>query len=193
MKNKEKFANEIAELACDGSPFAVENGIPVRCQHCERCDFYNAASSRNCYQARREWGEAEYAEVDWSKVAVNTLIFVRDFKDDKWFPRYFCKYEEGRIYAWDDGLTSWTTKQFCEWDEAKLQEVDPVDVDWANIPVDTPILVRDSANSSWNRRHFCKYEEGRIYAWDAGFTSRTVDSGYTSRSIKCWKQAKLAF
>ena len=199
MKNKEKYANEIAELACEGSPFAVENGVPVQCQHCEKCDLYDAASSGNCNQARREWGEAEYVnpapepEIDWSEVTVNTPILVK--YDHKWIPRHFCKYEDGVIYAWYSGRTSWTTERFCKWDEVKLQKIDPVIVDWANVPIDTPIFVRNYDSEPWKKRHFCKYEDGMIYAWESEYTSvsRSLEDPDDPMPSSSWKQAKLAF
>lgn len=201
MKNKEKFANEIAELACEGFPFAVENGVPVRCQHCERCDLYDAVGSGNCNQARRGWGEAEYVEpapepeIDWSKVTVNTPILVKNNLDDKWIPRYFAKYQNGKVYAWDDGRTSWTTERFCKWDEVKLQKIDPVIVDWANVPIDTPIFVRSGDDKPWLKRHFCRYEDGVIYAWESGCASasQSIENPDDPMSSSSWKQAKLAF
>lgn len=199
MKNKEKFAEEIAELACDGIPFAVENGEPVPCRCClfENCDLYNLIGFISCNQARREWGEAEYVkpapELDWSKVTVNTPILVKDHLDDEWLPRYFCKYENDIIYAWDDGLTSWTTDQFCKWKKAKLQEIDPVSVDWANVPIDTPIFVRSGDDKPWFKRHFCRYEDGMVYAWNSGYTSRSIENPDDPMLSSSWKQAKLAF
>lgn len=37
--------------------------------------------------------------VDWSKVAVDTPILVRDNIFSKWAKRYFAKYENGRVYS----------------------------------------------------------------------------------------------
>ena len=89
MLNKEKYAKEIVELVCDGYSFAVENGRPVRCHYCVKCDFYHPTDASlpvNCTQARREWGEKEYVEpsVDWSKVPVDTPILVRDCENYPW-------------------------------------------------------------------------------------------------------------
>lgn len=58
--------------------------------------------------------------IDWTKVPVDTPILVKDYNDGAWIEGYFCKYENGRIYAWGDGKTSWTTKSIDGWDQARL-------------------------------------------------------------------------
>ena len=55
------------------------------------------------------------------------------------------------------------------------------------MPVDTPILVRDSKKTRWVKRYFAKYENGDVYAWNSGKTSWSSD-GNTS----FWHMAKLA-
>lgn len=61
--------------------------------------------------------------VDWKNVEVDTPIFVK-MKDDKvWKCRYFSKYENGKVYAWADGKTSWSNRVCDEpscWEIAKL-------------------------------------------------------------------------
>lgn len=70
---------------------------------------------------------AEYlGVVDWSKVAVDTPILVKDDCDDKWEKAYFAKYEDEMIYAWNDGKTSFSARNKDDtfiWDRAKLAEV----------------------------------------------------------------------
>lgn len=64
--------------------------------------------------------------VDWSKVAVDTPILVKDDYDDKWEKAYFAKYEDEMIYAWDNGRTSFSARNEEDtfiWDRAKLAEV----------------------------------------------------------------------
>lgn len=63
--------------------------------------------------------------VDWSKVEVDTPILVGN--DNKtWFKRYFARYEDGKVYAWLNGKTSWSSISefsFGNWKYAKLAEV----------------------------------------------------------------------
>ena len=54
-------------------------------------------------------------------------------------------------------------------------------VDWSKVPVDTKILVSNCINGTgevieWRKRYFAKYENGKIYAWNDGVTSFSVDS-----------------
>lgn len=70
---------------------------------------------------------AEYIGiVDWSKVPVDTPILVKDYCDNKWEKAYFAKYENGKIYTWMFGKTSFTSRgcgSMCSWEYAKLAEV----------------------------------------------------------------------
>lgn len=65
-------------------------------------------------------------KVDWSKVEVDTKVLVRDSKENNWKHRYFSKYEDGIIYAWNDGRTSFTSdySEMTEWKYAKLYKGD---------------------------------------------------------------------
>ena len=65
--------------------------------------------------------------VDWSKVPVDTKILVANFIGNDyeivWKKRYFAKYENGKIYAWCDGATSFSvdSDDLCtRWDFVKL-------------------------------------------------------------------------
>ena len=67
----------------------------------------------------------------------------------------------------------------------KAEYVEPP-VDWSKVPIDTPILVRDSENEKWIKRHFAKYEGGKVWAYRNGTTS------WTNNGIYCWTFEKLA-
>lgn len=61
MKNKEKYAKEIVEIACSGDALAVSKvtGKPISCRKisCEHCNCYNDFL---CEEKRlREWAESE--------------------------------------------------------------------------------------------------------------------------------------
>ena len=65
--------------------------------------------------------------VDWSKVSVDTKILVSDCINGageviEWKKRHFAKYENGKVYTWLDGKTSFTTKNNMSWIYAKLYE-----------------------------------------------------------------------
>ena len=65
----------------------------------------------------------EIVDVDWSKVSVDTKILVSEDGED-WYRRYFAKYENGRVYAFYDGATSFTgsNESLLGWKYAKLYE-----------------------------------------------------------------------
>ena len=107
MKNYEKYADEIREYKGDSictdfiEPYILKS-INAKCINtsCPKCHLY-----------RTIWLLEDYKEppVDWSKVEVDTPILVRQTKDGEWERRYFANYENGTVYAWQGGLTSWTT------------------------------------------------------------------------------------
>lgn len=61
MKNKEKYAKEIVEIACNGSRIAVMKGscriVPCDSIICNVCLF-----SDNCGKNIKDWAESEYIE-----------------------------------------------------------------------------------------------------------------------------------
>ena len=68
----------------------------------------------------------ELGIVDWSNVAVDTPILVRSIKEQEWGKRYFAFFEDGKVYAWIGGATSWSAdgnKDVLNWEYAKLAEV----------------------------------------------------------------------
>ena len=128
MTNKEKYADKIIELAIDEGALALKNGEPAPCAKikCEDCDYGKSDSCGGSEYKFREWLNSEYVEppVDWSKVAVDTPILVRDYKENEWIKRYFAKYENGIVYAWENGTTSWSvySNNITDWKFAKLAE-----------------------------------------------------------------------
>ena len=130
MTNKEKYGNKIIELAIDEGVLALKNGEPAPCAKikCEDCDYGKSDSCGSSEYKFREWLNSEYVEppVDWSKVAVDTPIFVRDSEEQAWRKRHFAKFENGIVYAWGNGATSWSALDVAEvildWKMAKLAE-----------------------------------------------------------------------
>lgn len=69
---------------------------------------------------------------------------------------------------------------------ADAEYIEPEEIDWTKVPVNTPILVKGLINDTWAKRHFAKYEGGRVCAWEDGKTS------YTTDKTTFWCYAKLA-
>ena len=129
MTNKEKYGNKIIELAIDEGALALKNGEPAPCAKikCEDCDYGKSDSCGGSEYKFRKWLNSEYVEppVDWSKVAVDTPILVRDSREEAWRKRHFAKYEDNTVYAWSGGTTSWSTyrsSDIANWKMAKLAE-----------------------------------------------------------------------
>ncbi len=125
MLNKEKYAEQIFEIACAGERISIKDGKLVACSasHCGDCEFGNPAGG--CEDNIKRWCESEYVEpqVDWSKVAVDTPILVRNCDTNAWIKRYFAEYKHKHIYAWNDGGDSWSSNGYsAAWRFGKLAE-----------------------------------------------------------------------
>ena len=130
MTNKEKYVKEILDIACTGDHVAMRksDNVIVGCRKlgCLDCAF-TAHGKGDCSDEIEKWANSEYVEppVDWSKVAVDTPILVRDSEKESWRKRYFAKYENETVYAWKLGRTSWSTLRsdgINAWKMAKLAE-----------------------------------------------------------------------
>ena len=128
MLNKEKYAKEILNIACEGHSIAMIDGKLRQCSgaSCNMCDFN---SNINCRKNVNEWANSEYIKpveppVDWSKVPVDTPIYVRCRSSDEWAKKHFAKFENNYVYAWSNGKTSWSTTNGSTmvWEHAKLAE-----------------------------------------------------------------------
>nr|DAX90593.1 MAG TPA: hypothetical protein [Caudoviricetes sp.] len=78
----------------------------------ETCDVINIAE--------------ELGIVDWSKVKVDTPIYVRAYENNTWEKRHFAFFKDGKVYAWLSGVTSWSAdddEDVMSWNYAKLAEV----------------------------------------------------------------------
>lgn len=189
MKNYEKYEDEIrsyesSDSFCNG--FVKPHILKDHCNgiDCTKCRMLQAIWLLKDYEEPKE------PEIDWSKVEVDTPILVRQGEKGQWLERHFAKYENGNVYAWVDGQTSWTGVDEIKWKYAKLaegeKECEEPKVDWSMVEVDTPIFVKNSEDEMWRKRHFAKYKNGSVYAWSNGFTS------WTENYMASWKYAKLA-
>lgn len=77
----------------------------------------------------------------------------------------------------NEGLKKWANSEYVE----------PL-VDWEKVPVDTPILVKNSEDKEWEKRYFAAYVNNCVYAWCNGTTSWSASTERTTN----WKYAKLA-
>ena len=127
MLNIEKYKKILIDTEVINTiKLAVLNDKPVECSehHCDECDF---GGKKDCKPYLEEWLFSEYKEpeIDWSKVEVDTPILVRESEQNPWLKRYFAKFKNGKVYAWNGGKTSWSIEDkigmLC-WKYAKLAE-----------------------------------------------------------------------
>lgn len=78
----------------------------------------------NCNDSNLIWEQEQ--EVGWLKVPINTKILVKNNINTDWYKRYFAKYENGKVYAFANGCTSWSAEgdYVQKWEYAKLAKED---------------------------------------------------------------------
>lgn len=135
MKNREKYREEILSWGKNSEPyydpyceFAKKNMLP-RYTDCANGECAGTTCTW-CRAVFAFWLDEEYTEppkpeVDWTKVPVDTLVRVRDNKNDKWALRYFCEWKENGAYmTFPNGRTSKTAKYYTKeiWKYCELVE-----------------------------------------------------------------------
>lgn len=121
MKNYEKYANEIRSYT--GTNFC-NDFIKPHIINSPSCTGANCAA---CRMLQMVWLLEDYKEpeVDWSKIEVDTPILVKNAEHENWRRRYFAAYQDGIVYAWVNGKTSWSAnddKEATPWSYAELAE-----------------------------------------------------------------------
>lgn len=116
MKNKEKFAKEIVEIACSGEKLAVSSGVIRKCigLPCYKCSFYREGIE--CDEMRKTWVESEYIEpryeTDWASVPVDTPVLTKGVVDNR---RYFSRLlPDERLAVFRNGRTSWSSREIAK-------------------------------------------------------------------------------
>lgn len=97
MKNKEKYAKEIVEIACNGRDVAVckSTGKPIDCVDivCSKCSF----AVGSCMKSRKEWAESEYIEL--VKISKRDRSFL-DYINNNFV--YVARDENGRLFVYSE-------------------------------------------------------------------------------------------
>lgn len=130
--NDKQFTDELFrrmyDLGCRKAE--IENGTVFFYKNCERISqWLNRVDIRStCFTEEIQRIDiAEYLGiVDWSKVAVDTPILVKQNEQDEWEKRHFAYFKDERVYAWLCGATSWSADyegDTTDWNLAKLAEV----------------------------------------------------------------------
>lgn len=97
MKNKEKYAEEIVEIACDGDDIAIDKrtGKVSSCTHvtCSNCLF----CKNGCAKGRRKWAESEYIEKAVISERGRTFL---EYLNGKF--KYIARDKTGYLYAYSE-------------------------------------------------------------------------------------------
>lgn len=108
----------------------IENGTVFFYKNCGRISQWSDRVDirSTCFTEENQRIDiAEYLGIaDWSKVAVDTPILVKQNEQDEWEKRHFAYFKDERVYAWLCGATSWSADyegDTTDWNLAKLAEV----------------------------------------------------------------------
>lgn len=118
MLNIEKYKEELIKMGVINiDMLAIEGNEPAICNDNYKikgitCIFCGFKPDR-CADDATSWLFSEYKEpeVNWSKVKVDTPILVREDEDEEWMARYFAKFENGVVWSFCDGRTSWSARK----------------------------------------------------------------------------------
>lgn len=93
MKNKEKNASKIVEIACEGHIFGVDKNtnevVDCCCTPCTTCLF---SEMDNCNKARRQWAESEYIENP--VISKKDRAFLEYLREER---KYIARDEDGKL------------------------------------------------------------------------------------------------
>ena len=91
-------------------------------------DFFNEEDQLGVIYFASQIAKMEFKEIiDWSKVPVDTKVLVSE-DGKEWSRRHFAKYEDGKVYCFNDGYTSFTIVNYAylsnatSWEYAKLYQ-----------------------------------------------------------------------
>lgn len=127
MTNGEKYRDEIKkQLLNNNSGNFCDDFIKPKILLKKNCCGLSCAK---CCLLQALWLNEEYKdpEVDWSKVPVDTKILVKNNESGFFRNRHFAKYKDGKVFAFNNGMTSFSTSEDDDvtcWEFAKLAEVE---------------------------------------------------------------------
>lgn len=122
MKNYEKYEKEIRKADGGGCDFKKKHVLGCNC---------DGLTCNKCWNKFLDWLMQEYKEppIDWSKVPIDTPVYLNAFGNAD-APRYFCKYENGYVFLFDSGRTSWSGgDRSTQWTTEQVRLARPEDIE----------------------------------------------------------------
>ena len=117
--NKPKYIFKIYELEVgkeylyDGCIYKINTDRVLYIKGKTDADFTSVVISYNDV-IKYDFIEYEELNINWSKVKIDTRILYRDKVTNNWTKGYFAKFENGEVYVFANGCTSWTSKYDVE-------------------------------------------------------------------------------
>ena len=117
MKNQKYYEKEILQIAITGQTVAVhkERLEPMVCSKNVCNDCLNCGENGRCKkdkEAIAKWMNEEYIDpaerIDWSKIAIDTPILVRNDECNIWERGYFAGIGKDGIFVYPNGTTNFT-------------------------------------------------------------------------------------
>lgn len=109
MKNKEKYAKEIVETACNGNHFGMDKRTSDinSCNYitCHNCVFND---DMNCDKTKREWAESEYIEKP--VISKRDRAFLDYLREEY---KFVARDENGELFAYKTQPRKW--EAYCNW------------------------------------------------------------------------------
>lgn len=136
MKNKEKYAKEIVDVACSGDSIAVTKGSEhiVRCSDiaCSECLF----ACLNCAEEVKEWAEQEYIEKP--VISKSDRAFLEYLKCYK----YIARDDGGELYIY---MSIPTKRSDCWGADGAYRSLRGLDIDFPMVKWsdEEPWLIKD--------------------------------------------------
>lgn len=98
----------------------------IHFKHCDGCPLSDTSGCCRTVHLTQEQVDTIMAwepPVDWSKVPIDTKVIVWDVSTVK-RKRYFAKYQDGKIYTYMEGATSWSDENapMVGWPYGRLAE-----------------------------------------------------------------------
>lgn len=118
MENKLEMLNDLGRrygvcggVSCSNCPLSISNNKTD-----DDCNVLELLYSEKAIEIVMNYEP----KVDWSKVPVDAKVLVKEYKKDDWVKGHFAKYENGKIFTYEDGGTSFTANDVVDWNYGKL-------------------------------------------------------------------------
>lgn len=150
MRNKEKYARELAELACNEPNIAVSKatGNPINCNiiKCDCCALYKGGTYNDdtCCGALKKWAESEYIEKPVIVISKRDRVFLEYIRERY---KYIARDENGNLFAYETHPrkvgTCWNTNSLICKSYLYLNRHFNVDFPMIKWPDSEPWLIED--------------------------------------------------